>query len=352
MTRAEARLVATPVTVMPCDAPSTWDRYVTSHPSATCYHAWAWRAVFARAFGHESTYFAAFRGADLVGVLPVVWFANPLFGTFGVSLPFVNYGGVLADDVRVAESLLAAATTENAARGGRHLELRHVARQFPDLPVRSHKVSMHLTLRDTVEAQFAAVDRKLRNQIRKADKSGLLVERGGLDLVDAFYDVFSENMRDLGTPVYTKAFFVEVLRTFPGEARVFCVRLDRRPVAASVVVSHRGTVEVPWASSLRECNHLCANVRLYWEMLQDAVERQAATFDFGRSTPDEGTFHFKRQWGAEPVALHWEYGLRDGATLPDLSPKNPKYRLLIDLWKRLPLPVSRVLGPHVVRHIP
>jgi FemAB-related protein (PEP-CTERM system-associated) len=352
MTRAEALSLAPPVTVAPCDDPAVWDRYVAGHPSATRYHSWAWRAVFAQAFGHASTYFGAFRGADLVGVLPVVWFANPLFGTFGVSLPFVNYGGVLADDLEVAECLLAASATENSTRGGRHVELRHTARQFPNLPVRSHKVSMHLALCDTVDAQFAAVDRKLRNQIRKADKSGLLVERGGLELVDAFYDVFSENMRDLGTPVYTKRFFVEVLRAFPMEARVFCVRLDGRPVAASVVVAHRGTVEVPWASSLREFNHLCVNVRLYWEMLQDGIDRQARVFDFGRSTPDEGTFHFKRQWGAEAVALHWEYVLREGDALPDLSPKNPKFRLLIDVWKRLPLPISRVLGPHVVRHIP
>lgn len=329
-----------------------WDAYVDAHPSATRYHASAWREVFARAFGHDSTYFGAYRHGTLVGVLPVVWFSNPVFGTFGVSLPFVNYGGVLADDREAAHALLDAANDERTRRGGRHLELRHVERQFTDLPVRTHKVTMHLPLRADVEAQFAAVDRKLRNQVRKADKSGLTIERGGVNLVDAFYDVFAENMRDLGTPVYDKRFFREVLGAFPADTTVFVVRLDARPIAGSIVIGHRGTIEVPWASSLREFNHLCANIRLYWEMLQFAVERGAQVFDFGRSTPGEGTYLFKKQWGAEPVALHWEYRLREGGELPDLSPKNPKFRVLIAAWQRLPLPLSRVLGPHIVRHLP
>jgi FemAB-related protein (PEP-CTERM system-associated) len=159
-------------------------------------------------------------------------------------------------------------------------------------------------------------------------------------------------MRDLGTPVYARRFFEEILRTFPDRAKIVCARLDGRPVAASLVFRHRAVMEVPWASSLREFNHLCANVRLYWEMLRLAIEQGCRTFDFGRSTPDEGTFNFKKQWGAAPVPLVWEYWLAPGRRLPDLSPKNPRFQLLIAAWKRLPIGVSRRLGPPIVRNIP
>jgi lipid II:glycine glycyltransferase (peptidoglycan interpeptide bridge formation enzyme) len=109
---------------------------------------------------------------------------------------------------------------------------------------------------------------------------------------------------------------------------------------------------VPWASAIREFNPLCANVFLYWQMLQFAVERGVHIFDFGRSTPNEGTFHFKRQWGAEPCELVWEYWTAPGKPLPDLNPANPKFDLAIRTWQRLPLPIATTLGPHIVRNIP
>ena len=167
-----------------------------------------------------------------------------------------------------------------------------------------------------------------------------------------FYQVFAHNMRDLGTPVYSKRFFEEVLRAFPDRARIVCVRYEGRTVAASVVFRHRATMEVPWASSLREFNHLSPNVRLYWEMLQLAIEEGCRTFDFGRSTPNEGTYNFKKQWGAEPVPLVWEYWTAPGAAVPDLSPKNAKYGAAISVWRKLPVGLTRLIGPPIVRNIP
>ena len=335
------------------DVPAAeWDAYVTNQPASTLYHLAAWRDIIGRAFGHRTVQLAAITERQVVGVLPLVLFSTPLFGRFAVSMPFLNYGGILADTPEAEHALLAAGIAAARAARGSHLELRHTRRMFDALPVQMHKVSMLLPLAPSVEAQWTALDRKLRNQIRKAEKSNLLVRCGGAELLDPFYDVLAENMRDLGSPVQSQRFYEEILRALPGRSRILSVWLENRPVAASFVLSHRDRMEVPWASSLRRFNPLCANVLLYWEMLKLAIGQGMATFDFGRSTPHEGTYQFKAQWGAEPQPLYWEYWLAEGAQLADRSPANPKFSRAIAIWQKLPVPVTRLVGPLIVRGIP
>jgi len=328
------------------------DAYVAAHPLGSSYHRAAWLDVIGGVFGHRTMYLTADRNGAIVGVLPLVFFRSRVFGCFAVSMPFVNYGGVLADDGAAERALLDRAIAETRAARGSHLELRHTGQRFTQLTPKRHKVAMELALAATPDAQWQALDKKIRNQVRKAEKSELVGIDGGAELLPAFYDVFARNMRDLGTPVYSQRWFERVVGTFPEQTRVFVITLRDRPIAASLVHWHGTTVEVPWASSLREFNPLCANVLLYWHMLRFAVDRRFETFDFGRSTPGEGTFHFKKQWGAVPRELVWEYWMADGQALPELNPKNPKFDLAIRVWQRLPVGVASLLGPMVVRNIP
>lgn len=347
------RAVSTlPVTVRD-DAPrETSKAYVAEHPLASSYHRRAWLDVIGTVFGHETTYLVAETSRGVAGVLPLVFFRSVLFGRFSVSMPFLNYGGVLADSPDAERALLDRAIEETRKAGGSHLELRHRRQHFSALTPKRHKVAMELALASNVDLQWTALDRKVRNQVRKGEKSALEAATGGQELLPEFYEVFARNMRDLGTPVYGAGFFREVLATFPNETRVFSVRLNGRPVAASLVHWHRGTIEVPWASALREFNALSPNVFLYWQMVRFAVERGFRTFDFGRSTPDEGTYHFKKQWGAEPRELVWEYWTREGNPVPEINPKNPKFARAITTWQRLPVKVATALGPFIVRNIP
>jgi len=330
----------------------TADAYINAQPAASGYHRHAWLDVIERAFGHETRYLVAESRSGISGVLPLVFFRSRLFGSFAVSLPFVNYGGVLANDAAAAQALLEAAVEATRAAGGTHLELRHSTRQFPELDSKRHKVAMRLPLAATAEAQWNTLDRKVRNQVRKGEKSGLTAQVGGAELVNEFYHVFAHNMRDLGTPVYSRRFFDTVVSTFADSSRVFVVRHDGRPVAASIVVWYRNMAEVPWASALRSSNALSANVFLYWQMLRFCIEQRLRVFDFGRSTPNEGTFHFKKQWGADPIELVWEYWTAPGVPVPSLNPKNPKFSLAIRAWQRLPVKVATTLGPMIVRNIP
>jgi FemAB-related protein (PEP-CTERM system-associated) len=199
---------------------------------------------------------------------------------------------------------------------------------------------------------WSSLDKKVRNQVRKAEKSGLTIDSGGPELLNAFYAVFARNMRDLGTPVYGRELFAQVLNAFPTSARIHVVRLGTVPVAAGLTVRSRGRLEIPWASSIRDYNPLCPNHLLYWGAIQYAIETGCDVFDFGRSSPEAGTFKFKEQWGAQPLPLHWEYCLNGSSALPDTSPDNPKYSLLVSTWKRLPTPIATLIGPHIVRSIP
>jgi len=325
-----------------------WEAFVSTHPDAG-YHAWAWRHVIREAFGHQSSYLIAKRGGAVEGVLPMVQINSRLFGRTMTSLPFLNYGGVLADTVEAARALVDRATSIARDGGCRHLEMRHKARQFAHLPCKQHKVTMLLGLRP---GMWERLDRKVRNQVRKAEKSGLTVERGGVELLHDFYAVFARNMRDLGTPVYAPKLFDRVLHHFRDRAHLHVVRLKGVPVAAGLTYRTGATVEVPWASSNRDYNSLCPNHLLYWHVIDTAVAEGCEVMDFGRSTPDEGTYKFKEQWGAAPLPLHWEYVLLKGGPLPDQSPKNPKFQVIIELWKRCPLWLANTLGPHIVRSIP
>jgi FemAB-related protein (PEP-CTERM system-associated) len=329
-----------------------WDQFVEQHPSATSYHSWAWRHVFERGFGHRTEYLAARDGADVVGVLPLVVFESWLSGRFAVSLPFVNYGGVLAANQRAARALLDHASEMAQAGGWSHVELRHRTPLFDHLPSKRHKVAMQLPLAPSKDMAWAQLDRKVRNQIRKAQKSGLTAEIGGARLLDCFYDIFARNMRDLGTPVYPKSFFSVPLEQFGDRVRIVVVRQEGRPVAAGFMSIFRDVVEVPSAGSLRECRSLCPNHLLYWTVIEDAIDRGLRVLDFGRSTPGEGTFLFKEQWGAQAEPLCWEYRMRAGAELPNRSPANPKFGPAIALWKRLPVRLATFMGPHLVRSLP
>jgi serine/alanine adding enzyme len=341
-----------PVTIVASPDPAAWDAFVRAHPDATGYHLWGWREIFERTFGHEAFYLAAQQQGHIVGILPIVAMNTWLFGRFGVSLPFVNYGGVVASEDGVARALADEAIRLAGARRWKHLEIRHLDQRFTDLAPKRHKVGMYLPLAENETKLWEQIDRKVRNQVRKAQKSGFTTAVGGAELVGEFYQVFAQNMRDLGTPVYSKQLFDEILRLFPEQVRIFVVRDKTTPISGSLTFAWRTMVEVPWASSLKEYRSQCPNMLLYWEMLRTAAADGLRTFDFGRSTPDEGTFHFKKQWGAEPRPMCWEYWLPAGQALPDQSPKNPKFAAAISLWQRLPLGVTTRLGPHIVRGIP
>jgi FemAB-related protein (PEP-CTERM system-associated) len=330
-----------------------WDAFVAAHPDRSHYHRSGWASVIRDAFRQRPLYRLARCEGRIEGVLPLVAFAHPLFGRYLVSLPFLNRGGILSATPRARDALLAEARSLVDVTRSRFCELRHVRGIDPSLPARETKVSMALDVRTGRDLLWRAIGPKVRNLVRKAERSGLTVREGdpATDL-DAFYDVFASNMRELGTPVYTRRFFRECFRIFPRDLRLSVVEREGRVVAGGICVRESDFTEIHWAASdHRELAH-SPNMLLYWDCIGHAADHGVAAFCFGRSTVDSGPYRFKRQWGAEPTPLRWEYLLAPGQALPSLNPDSPKFRLATRVWRRLPLPVTRWLGPPIVRHLP
>jgi FemAB-related protein (PEP-CTERM system-associated) len=330
-----------------------WDAFVESAPAAHAYQLSGWGTVIEQSFGQRIySLLSEGPGGAIDGVLPLARLKSRLFGDFLVSLPYLNYGGPCALSPEVEAALVREATDVARRERVDYLELRLTAAAGFGLQVKASKVAMRLPLPSDGDTLWTSLGSKLRNQVNRPIKEGMVARIGGEDELDSFHRVFSVNMRDVGTPVYGRKFFLNVLRQFPHSARICTVYHQDQPVASGFVCGFRDTLEIPWASALRSANRLAPNMLLYWSVLKYACESGYKTFDFGRSSPDAGTYRFKEQWGAAPVPLYWHYWLPSGAALPQLNPANPKYQMAINVWKHLPIGLTRLIGPAIVRNIP
>ena len=332
---------------------SPWDTYYGNTAEASLYHDLRWKSLIETTFGHKTFYLYA-RNADgaPLGILPLVQLKSVLFGNMLVSVPYFNYGGVCARNGEVAGRLLQDAVRIAKDLHSTHIEFRQEKPVFPDLPVKTTKSSMRLNLPSSAMDLWKGFPSKLRSQINRAQKEGMITRIGKAEELESFYTVFCRNMRDLGTPVYPKDFFRNILGVFPKNSWICTVYMGETPVAAGFLLGHRKKMEIPWASSLREYNRVSPNMLLYWNCLNFSCEQGYEVFDFGRSTVGEGTYKFKEQWGARPSQLYWHYWLAEGMGMPELNPANPKYRAAIHCWKKLPLPVTNLLGPKIVKYLP
>lgn len=329
-----------------------WDGFVDSRAESTHCHRWGWKEVVENAFGWRTFYLLAEEEGEVRGLLPLVWQKSRLFGSFLTSVPYLNAGGVLAENEAAKQTLVDEAIVIACKSKVRYLELRHRLDPELSLPTRRHKVALVLPLNGIPESLWASLPHKVRTDVRKGMKSGLQAEFGGREFLDDFYRIFARNMRDLGTPVYGRHFFSEILRVFPRDAHVCRVRQGRATVAASFLIGHQGSLEAVWSCSHYDYLALRPNMFLYWSILSFASEHGFRLFDFGRSTIGSGTHRFKKQWGAQDVPLSWVYWIPNGESLPQLNPENPRYRLAIRLWQRLPVSMTRLLGPPLARRLP
>jgi len=158
-------------------------------------------------------------------------------------------------------------------------------------------------------------------------------------------------VRNLGTPVLGKRFFAALLHEFGEAADILTVTHRGKPVSSVMSFWFRDEVLPYYGGGTGDARDLKANDFMYWELMRNAVPRGVTLFDFGRSKLDTGSFSFKKNWGFEPQTLAYQYHLVRSPNVPDVSPLNPKYRAMIATWKRLPVPVTRVIGPLVARYL-
>ncbi len=329
-----------------------WDDFV-EQSSASFYHLAKWRHLIKKVFGHSSHYLYAVDDAEIIkGILPLIRLKSHLFGDFLVSMPYFNYGGAIAVDEGVELKLMLEAEKLGQQLGCSHIEYRDVKQRNTELPVRTDKVSMILQLPSEPDLLWNAIGSKRRAQVKRPMRERIEFITGGIELLDDFYHAFSINMRDLGTPVYSRSFFKEMLVQFEANTIIAVARMNDEAVSAGFLVGHNQRLEIPWASTLRKVNKYGVNMYLYWNILSYAIKNKYTEFDFGRSSKDAGTLKFKKQWGGEKHQLYWYYQLHKTKQIPGLNPSNRKFQLAIAAWQKLPVFIANIIGPVIVRNLP
>jgi len=327
-----------------------WDDFVRAQENGTFFHLSGWRRVIEKAFGHQTHYLIARRGAAIAGILPLTHVKSMLFGSSLISNGFCVQGGVLATDEETRAALTAEAVKIGQQANVDCVEFRSTTPQHPDWIQKSGLyVTFRRPIHAEVDANMKAIPRKQRAMVRKGISNGLASECDGD--VPRMHDVYAESVRNLGTPVFSRAYF-QLLKDEFGEAcDVVTVLHGGKAVAAVLNFYFRDEVLPYYGGGRSEARDLAANDFMYWEVMRRACERGYKIFDFGRSKVGTGAFAFKKNWGFEPTPLTYEFRLIKASAIPEVNPLNPKFRAFIALWRRMPLPLTKLLGPPIVRGI-
>jgi len=332
-----------------------WDRYVDQHASGGFFHLFGWGEVIQSAYGYEPLYLAARRGGEIVGVLPLIDVRSPLLGRSLNSVAFTVGGGPLYDDVTALAALAGAAVNMGNERQVRYVELRTEAPVLQDWRKSSGKyAAFRASLPANEEENLQMIPRKRRAEIRKAivaEKAGTLSIRYNAD-ADEFYSLYAYSLRALGTPIYAKKFLHEILRVFTDKCEVSIVEHEGAAVASLVSFYFHDRVLPYYVGATARARAVRAHDYLYWSLMRNAAARGFTTFDFGRSKIDSGAFAYKKTWGIDPKPISYQFKLIGAKDVPDISPRNPKFSQFTRIWKRLPLPVTNVLGPILAPNFP
>ena len=328
-----------------------WDAFVRSTPGGSPFHLLAWKRAVESTFGHRAHYLLAVRGGAVEGVLPLFEVKGLLGGRGLVSVPYGVYGGICGV-APAARTALVAAASELAGRiGATYVELRHRAGQEMELPTKTLYVSFSRTISADEQENLNAIPRKQRRMTRQGLKHGLRAEFG-LQHLDRFWHIYAHSVHALGSPVFPRRLFRAIAQEFGKDCELLTVWKDGAPVAGVLTLLFEDQALPYYGGAIRSAAAYSVNDFMYWELLCHVAKAGYRVFDFGRSRAGTGAYNFKRHWGFEPVPLPYQYVLRDGARMPDLSPSNPKLELAVRAWKRLPLPLTKLVGPRLTKYLP
>lgn len=328
------------------------DAFVERQPDAKIGHTFAWSEKVIQRAGHRPFYLVARDGDEVCGVLPLTQVRSILFGNHMISQAFSSYGGPLTSRPEALKPLYDRAVELATAHGCESIEFRNVEPLPYDLQLRHDKVVIHLQLPADPQELWGSFKPKIRNHVRKAEKSGILAASGSVQFLGDFYRVYTIRMHQLGTPPRPKGCIRDILTGFPANSKIFVVRLKGEVIGAGLTICYNGCVEIPLAATLPQYNKLCPNNLLYWSIMKHYCGAGADKFDFGRSTVGGSTHRFKEQWGSESVQLNYQYWVRGGGQVSILSPEDPKYRKRVEMWKKLPLWLTRLIGPYISKQLP
>jgi FemAB-related protein (PEP-CTERM system-associated) len=334
------------------DIEQQWDEFVLAHPQGSPFHLVAWKKSIEETFGFQSEYRLAMEGSRIRGVLPVSLVKNPLIRKALISIPFATYGGILADSPEALSFLAEEARSIGETLGVEYLELRNA---HVEQCAGFARISRYATFLQPVgpdeQALLEALPSNMRSKVRRAIKRGFSTRHQRSD-PRAFAGLHSANYRRLGTPCFPMRHYISLLKNFGDMIDISEVLLAGKVVAASMNFKFPGQVHAFYVASDDQYHELLPNNYLYFDNMRWAGQHGYGYMDFGRSKKETGPYEFKRRWGIEPRELPYEILLIRGKELPNFSPANPKFQAAISSWKRLPLAITRFVGPHLIRLFP
>ncbi len=329
-----------------------WNDSLDEMNHVTSYHYWEFAKAVETTYHHKAIRYALVNEKqEFLSTVTIFEFKPIPFKKDIVSLPFCDYGGIVAKEDKYEEELLNFLLNKYKDLPVTLRQLKELSTKESNYAVNSEKVRMRFKLEMDADELLKNYKAKLRAQIKRPAKDGCTAAVGQEELLDDFYKVFLYNMRDLGSPVHSRKVMENVLKFYKEDASLFVVySKDKKPIACSMVIGKGDTLINPWASSDRRYQKIAPNMMLYWEMIKYAIEKKYKYFDFGRSTEGEGTYRFKKQWGALPEPMYW-YTFADKITDDDEDSTSWKKELFIKVWQKMPLGITAILGPKIRRMI-
>jgi len=326
-----------------------WDAYVESHPEATFCHQVGWKRVLELSYGFNGRYLLAHRNGAICGVLPLVHVRRFPFPPALISTPLCVYGGVIAEDDNVARELEDAAAALARSLNVSYLELRNRKRLRAGWTVSNSMATFRKRISDDCEVNLLAIPGPRRAHIRRGIKLGFTVASDSELL--RFMPVYARRVRDLGSPVYPTRFFQALLNIFGSRCRIKTVIFDGIVQASAMNFYFKDEVISYYVASIPGPERSAVNAFLYWDTMREAAEEGCRVVDFSRSAVGTGTYVYKKRWGIEPALLNYQYCLVTASMPPNITPLNPRYRLAIKTWQKLPLAVAGFLGPMVSKAV-
>jgi serine/alanine adding enzyme len=352
MTKIEPELQKHGVEICPLEeCGSSWLSYLQRQVDADISHHPAWASIFRATFGLDTVLLTVRQGSAIVGGVPLVLFDQPLTGKAAISMPYLNYGGLLADDAEIAEQLLAACREFANGAGLDYLELRHTGKSITKLADSTiqNRVTFRLEIGAAAEDVLRGLKKQLRTRLRKVDQMNLTAYQGKGRL-DHFYGLFAEAMREHGTPVLPKRFFALVLDHLGENANIMLAYRGNRAVGGKIFFRFRDRITMVWGCFPNRHKHLLANYFLTRELIRQYAGGEYTLLDFGRSSRSGGGYSYKSNWQKEEIPIYTDYIASDPTRIPNLKPENARFKLAVALWKRMPLGLTRLLGPRLSRY--
>jgi FemAB-related protein (PEP-CTERM system-associated) len=335
------------VFIIKSDQEKLWDDYVLQNPFSYPQQLFGWKRILEKTYGLETLYLVAWENGNIVGALPLFKVQGRWLRNYLSSLP----GGIIADREDIARTLFEHAKSFTQELQANYLKVRDNTYSWnlsPEVVVEQTSI-LDLTVgTETIWKNFKS---EARNRIRKAEKSGLQIDMGKKYLTE-FYEVLATNFRDMGTPIFSFHFFQDLVKEFPEAIELFVIKLGNKVISEMFLFSFRNTLYSPFIAGLKDYSSYCSNDLLYWEAIQYASHRGFESFNFGKNRKDSGAARFKQKFNVKPKDLYDYYYLNRVPEIPKIGRTSWKVQALRAAWKKLPVGLTKKLGPIVRKDLP